>query len=341
MNRNFFRVLAVSALCCGCLAAQAPPADDVSEIDSQPARVFRTTVREAFNREDFAQLESIATTVRGEKSRFTGGQWKLNAFYGTVQGPGSLTSSDAVWMAHIERLKRWVAAFPESITPRVALAQAYIRYAWKARGNGFANTVTEANWKQFGERIASARSTLEQAKAMAANDPQWYRSMLTVALAQGWQRADEDDLVQAAIAAEPDYYSVYVAHAEFLLPRWYGKTGESEEFVRSSADRVGGQSGSVIYFMIAQTLDCCGSRNMLPALPWERVKEGFSALEGLYGSTNYQRNVMAYLAVRNHDEEFANRMFTRIGDNWNETVWKTKANFNSRHVAGLAKAGEE
>ena len=340
MDRNLFRVLAVTALSCGCLSAQSAPADDFNELDSQPARVFRTTVRDALNREDFAQLENIAATVRAEKARFLGGLWKLGTFYATVQGPGSLTSSDAVWTAHIARLKRWGAAYPESITPRVALAQSYIRYAWKARGNGFANTVTEQSWKQFGERIASARATLEQARPVAGNDPQWYRSMLTVALAQGWPRAEEDELAQSAIAAEPAYYSLYVAHAYYLLPRWHGKAGESEEFAASSADRLGGQSGSVIYFMIAQTLDCCGSKNILPTLPWDRIKEGFNALEGLYGSTNYQRNVIAYLAVRNHDQEFANQMFARIGDDWNETVWKTKANFNHRTVVEPAKAEE-
>ncbi len=338
MHRDFFRVLVVTALGCGCLAAQSAPADDENEIDSQPARVFRTTVRDALNREDFAQLENIAATVRTDKSRFAGGVWKLNTFYLTVQGPGSLTASDSVWQAHIARLKRWVAAYPESITPHIALAQSYMRYAWKARGHGYANTVTEEGWKQFNSRIQQSRTTLEEAKSISANDPQWYHDMQTVALTQDWPRAQVDQLLEAAIAAEPNYYYFYVAEANYLLPRWNGKPGEAEAFAASIADRVGGQSGSVIYFRIAEAMDCCGAKNLLPALSWDRIKEGFTAVEGLYGSINYQRNMMAYLALRNHDTEFANQMFARIGDDWSESVWRTKANFDNRTVVAAKKA---
>jgi len=337
MNRSLFRVLAVTTLTCGGLAAQsAPPADDVNELDSQPARVLRTTTRDALNRENFAQLESIAAMVRTDKSRFPGGNWKLNVFYLTVQGPGSLTDSDSVWEAHIARLKRWGAEFPESITPRVALAQSYIRYSWKARGHGYSNTVTNQGWQQFRSRIQQARSTLEESKSLSGNDPQWFHDMQTVALTQEWPRAQVDQLLEAAITAEPTYFYFYVAEANYLLPRWYGKPGEAEAFAQSIADRVGGQSGNFIYFRIAEAMDCCGAKNLLPALSWERIKEGFSALEGLYGSINYQRNVMAYLALRNNDQEFANQMFSRIGDDWDQSVWKTKENFDRRTVVSPA-----
>ncbi len=338
MRRNLLGVLAVTAVCCGCLAAQSAPADDENEIDSQPSRVFRTTVRDALNREDFAQLESIAATVRTDKSRFAGGVWKLNTFYLVAQGPGSLTASDSVWRAHIARLQRWVAAYPESGTPRIALAQSYMRYAWKARGQGYANTVTNDGWRQFNERVQQARATLEEAKALAAADPQWYRDMQSLALTQGWPREQEDQLLESAIAVEPNYYYFYVTHATYLLPRWYGKQGESEAFAASIADRVGGQSGSVIYFRLAEAMDCCGAKDLLPALSWDRIKEGFTAVEGLYGSINYQRNMMAYLAVRNHDTEFANQMFARIGDDWSQSIWRTKANFDSRTVVALKNA---
>ena len=95
---------------------------------------------------------------------------------------------------------------------------------------------------------------------------------------------------------------------------------------------MGGQSGDVIYFRIAQAMNCCGPKNLMPGMSWNRIKEGFAALEGLYGSVNYQRNMMAYLAVRNHDQEFANQMFSRIGDDWDQGVWHTKANFDNRFI---------
>ena len=91
--------------------------EEVAEADSQPERVFRTTVRNLFNEEKFAELEEIANTARSEKSRFRGGAWKLHSFYDAIRTPGSLTDTDAVWNAHVERLQRWITAKPDSSTP--------------------------------------------------------------------------------------------------------------------------------------------------------------------------------------------------------------------------------
>jgi hypothetical protein len=313
-------------------AAQTIPGlianDDQTELDSQPARAFFVTIRDALNREDFDQLEQIAASARSEKSRFTGGDWKLRSFYLVIQGPGRLTAPDAVWTHHIERLQRWAAAKPASITPRVAIGSAYTRYAWKARGNGFANTVTADGWKLFQERIENARSTLEQAESFPMKDPQLYNALQVVALAQRWNRAQMDQLVQQGMALEPDYFYFYVAETNFLMPKWHGQPGDAENFAQSAADRVGGPEGDFIYFRIAASENCCRSVQ-LPNLAWDRVKRGFAALEQLHGSTNRQRNVAAQMAVANHDREFAQQLFARIGNDWDAVVWGSKEKFDA------------
>jgi hypothetical protein len=59
------------------------------------------------------------------------------------------------------------------------------------------------------------------------------------------------------------------------------------------------------------------------------VQRGFAAIESLYESTNHERNVMAYLALRSGDAATAQQLFARIGNDWNESVWKTKAAFDA------------
>jgi Domain of unknown function (DUF4034) len=303
----------------------APPIDDA---DSQPANAFRTTVRNLFNEEKFDELDELAGNVRAQKSRFLGGGWKLNALYSVLQGPGSLTATDAVWNAHIESLQRWIAQKPGSITPRIALADAYIRFAWKARGNGLSNTVTSDGWKLFTERIAQAQQTLEAADSLSIKDPHWYRSMEIVALAQGWDRSRTDSLVQQAIMVEPDYFYIYGAYTNFLLPKWYGRSGEAEAFAASAADRVGGQEGDFVYFKIVSGLNCCKRQPQMQNISWDRVKQGFAALEQLYDSTNFEKNAMAFMAARQGDREFTQQLFDSIGDNWDEQVWRSKAEFD-------------
>jgi hypothetical protein len=62
--------------------------DEGSDVDSQPAAVFETTVRNLLNEEKFAQLEEIADAARSQKTRFPGGAWKLHSFYSVVQAQG-------------------------------------------------------------------------------------------------------------------------------------------------------------------------------------------------------------------------------------------------------------
>lgn len=309
--------------------------DDASEVDAQPVQAFRTTVRNALNHEDFAQLEEIASAARSEKSRFTGGDWKLHAFYLTVQGPGSETAPDMTWTHHMERLQRWTAAKPESVTPRVALGSAYLRYAWKVRGHGYSNTVTPEAGKLFGDRIEQARAVLEQAQALPVQDPQLYRNLLEVALTQGWSRGQEEQLFLQATARDPQYFYFYIGQANYLMPKWYGQPGDAEKFAQSAADQVGGAEGDFIYFHIAASENCCRSAQ-LPDLSWDRVKRGFAALEQLYGSTNQLRNVAAYMAVAHDDNEFAQQLFARIGNDWDATVWHSKEKFETSKVAAAA-----
>jgi hypothetical protein len=232
------------------------PADDEStEADSQPARAFRVTVRNLFNEEGFDQLDEIAGNVRAQKSRFTGGAWKLHDLYFAPQEPGSLTATDATWNAHFQRLQRWIARNPDSITPRVALAAAYIRFAWKARGSGSADKVTAEAWKLFGERVKKAQDVLAQSKSLSTKDPEWYRTMQTVALAQGWDHKQAEQLLAEANSLEPGYYYFDEAYANYLLPKWYGKPGESEEFAQTIAERIGGAEGDSIYFRVALSVE--------------------------------------------------------------------------------------
>jgi hypothetical protein len=66
----------------------------------------------------------------------------------------------------------------------------------------------------------------------------------------------------------------------------------------------------------------------MPNLSWDRVKQGFAAREQLYGSTNHEMNAIAFMATRQRHSEFAGQIFARIGDNWDEVVWRTKAKFD-------------
>ncbi len=207
-----------------------------------------------------------------------------------------------------------------------------MRFAWKARGNGLADTVTPDAWKLFKERVQQSRSILETAESLPVHDPKLYANLQVVALAQSWSRPQIDQLFQQAVSIEPLYFYYYNEQTNSLMPKWYGKPGEAEEFLHSAADHVGGPEGDFIYFRAAALENCCRS-TQLPGLSWDRVKRGFAALDQLYGATNHQRNVVAYMAVAQHDREFAQQVVSVIGNDWDASVWHTKGQFETAKTA--------
>jgi Domain of unknown function (DUF4034) len=306
--------------------------EQTAESGVQPEQpgAFRLRIewRNLFNQGSWTELETIADQLRSQRLRLEGGNWQLHSFYATISPAGPQTATDAAWEAQIAKLKEWEREKPESATPHVAEAEAYLKYAWKARGNGYSDTVTAEGWRLFGERVKEARAALERAPQTGRNDPEWYLAMQTVALAQSWDRNEVNGLVDAALNAEPGYFYFARAEANYLLPKWYGKSGETEKFAERVADRIGGSEGDATYFLIAATINCC-RKTQAPAMSWERVRRGYSALEQLYGTNNYQRNAIAFLALRAGDTTTAHQAFARIGNDWDQSVWRSKARFDA------------
>lgn len=317
-------------------------APESSEVQDGSARLLHAQVLQLFQTGQYGEIDALAQQLRTQRTRFRGGAWQLNVLYGAIDSPGSMTATDAGWQDLIARLQGWIDSDKQSPTPRIALARAYLTFAWKARGNGFANTVTQQGWALFSQRVQSARSTLEEAAAVSLHCPEWYRAMQTVALAQGWPRAQVDVLVNAAMNHDPEYYYFALAQANYLLPKWYGRPGETEAYAAKVADTIGGRDGDVVYFLIFSRVNCC-RRMQAPAMDEARVQRGFTALDQLYGSTNLERNEAAFLALRAGDTATAQELFTRIGNDWSAPVWRSKARFDASRtgqpVGGVPPVG--
>jgi hypothetical protein len=316
------RPLAADELATSSADVESP---DLTDTD---LRDFRVSLLGMFNAGRYADLDALAQQLQQQRSRFKGGAWRLHVLFGTLSSPGSATATDAAWKAQLAKLEKWAQSSPDSPTPRIALAQTYLRFAWKARGHGYANTVTTEGWSLFHARVKSARSTLEQSAVLAENSPHWYLEMQSVALDQQWDAAAFDALAERALLHEPRYHYFAISESNYLLPKWYGKSGDTERYAAQVADRIGGEEGDAVYFQIAAAINCCRD-TQAPALSWPRVQRGFAAVESLYGSTNHQRNVMAYLALRSGDSKTAQQLFARIGNDWSQSVWKTKAAFDA------------
>lgn len=326
---------------CGDVSSQSQL---TASLQDDRERMYRAQIQMLLDRRAFADLDQEADSVRASQERLGGGVWKLYVLFEVVamaMTNGNNRVPGQLWLQRIALLQDWVAANPSSITARVALAYTWHGYAWAARGGGYANTVPDGAWKLFETRIAQAYSTLLEADKLPAKCPHWYLVMLLVARDMGWSKDQMRALFERAVAFEPSYYIYYREYASDLLPKWGGEPGEAEAFAEESYNRIGGRQGAFIYFEIATVLYCLCPDNPQPTLSWPVLQEGFAEVEEQYGDTLLKLNRFAMLAYLYQDREVASRVFARLGDNWEPTVWVRRAIFDqARAWAGPVNPSE-
>lgn len=335
-------------------AASAPDVQDLARLRNEAAardadanlhqlQRYEENIRVLFNLENFEKIDQLADTARATRSRLTGGFWTIHILYQPLMSPPADSPTDSEWQLHLDRLNRWLTQRPNSITARVALAGAYVGYAWSARGNGMSDSVTENGWKLFNERLDTAGKVLADAFALPDKCPEWFLTMLRVVQYQQRSRQMQDAMFEKATAFEPDYQYYYRARAEMLLPQWDGEEGEMAVFAGKVADRIGGKKGDMIYYEIASFVNCfCDSEKHPHGLAWPRIKSGYTAVEEQYGASLVKMNQMAKFAAAAGDGPFAHELFERIGQNWDQDTWHDRKTFEGiRAWAGFSEIAKE
>jgi len=108
----------------------------------------------------------------------------------------------------------------------------YLTYAWKARGTGYANTVSGTGWKLMEERLNVAAEALEAAWKLNPRDARICLEMMRVELGQGQGRQRMEMWFQRGLKLEPSNSDLCFQKLEYLRPRWYGSIKEMIDFGR-------------------------------------------------------------------------------------------------------------
>jgi hypothetical protein len=309
----------------GAAATASPSAPD-------PQEPFKEEARALLRQEQFERLDRLADELVKTKARFAGGDWKSYRFQEALTKPqGGDKASDADWERHIAVLQRWHAARPDSMAAVLALTDAMIGYGWKARGTGYADSVTPEGWRLLHERTAGVDGLLTEIGQRVPRTPDWYCAMIDAGRMEGWDRERVDALFEEAVALEPTYLHVYSAMARYLMPRWQGEEGDWEAFAERSAERLGGREGSIVYGHVAWQISKFyrgADFYKKNRASWPRIKQGFIDREALYGYSVRTLNAFCQLAGAAADRETTRALLARIGDAWDADVWKERKYFD-------------
>lgn len=299
-------------------------------VAGKESEAYKQTVLKRLRKRDFKWIDNEASKARTYKERLPGGYWKLRSLYSVMEKPMTGEQpSEGDWEDLIRDLSAWSQQHPESVTAKVALATVWQQYAWKARGMGSANTVSDVARETFQKRLANAAEILTAATSLKEKCPHWFVTAIWVGLGQGWERGALDRVFDDAIKLEPTYYYLYQAKATYLLPRWIGVEGEWERFAEDSALHLGGHQGDIVRFTVYSQMmslhDVTFMNTHQHVVP--KLIDGFRSLEKLYGASPHRLNEACYFAVFGNDLATASELFKRVGEDYDPSVWRSNQHF--------------
>ncbi len=288
-------------------------------------RQFQVSVYEvgtAFMRGQFAYLEQIATRLRKYRSRYADGNWQLYWFYdGLMHGNDGFTIRKRP--DYRIALEKWANEFPDSCTPRIALAMTHVEYAWEARGEGWSYEITPDRMKGFEEHLATAEKWCAEAEAKSGKDPYLYSTWIRIAFNSCAPRSRVESLLDKGMQADPSCLMLYSTVSQSLWPRWGGSREKIRQFFLTVHDRTKEEMGEKMYALVADSQFCPGAVYGDSA-DWSLVKPGFDQILEEFPQAWFYLNRYCLLACVFGDKEKARELFGRIGDNPNYDAWVYK-----------------
>jgi hypothetical protein len=232
---------------------------------------------------DFDSLDAIAREFRASQVIFADGGRPLNLFYQALHLDESAPEDE--WAPRLGLLRHWFEADVESVTARVAMADALVMYAWHARGTEWARDVKQDAWRIVSERVTEAHRILEAARTLPEKCPYWYTVWMTKAMLSSEDQQRYDEVFDEALREFPSYTTIYLMKTWRLEEKWFGKRGDWEAFATESADRLGGEDGDILYARIVWRVHdhrTYGNPVAESAMDWARARRGFEAIRRQY-----------------------------------------------------------
>jgi hypothetical protein len=293
---------------------------------------FRQSVTSLFEAGQTDALEDRARQLRAQRLRFSSGTPILFDFYEAFN-PGSAHIPASAKESYAHRLLAWADSRPKSLVASMAAVKVAKYRAWKARGGGYANTVTDEGWKVFREHQLKAWSLMRAAEHVGAVDAALYNEMLKSCQDLEKPRAELDAILGKLVALDPGFDHAYISVANYLRPRWHGSAEELHEFALRATEQSRPAMGPIMYARIAIVVALQERSRIATDYPFEykRLKEAFHELDHRYPNSGRTVNFYAWFALTYGDTATARPLMDRIAREWTDDgdeVWGGRTSFD-------------
>lgn len=221
----------------------------------------------------------------------------------------------------------------------------FIDYAWDARGDGPASTVTEEGWKGMQERLGEAAQALAAAWAVAPDRPTPLNAlsaakMIAVEMGRGGDRDTMETWFKRAMLADGDNVLACQVKMNYLEPKWLGSREDVLAFGRQCLE-TGNWEGNLPLLLVNAHLrlshylpeDKRPEYFKDPAV-WDDFKAVFEPYLERFPDDFHTRTAYLQAALRAGDLAVARRQVKLLGDNYSRLLYTEQEYEQARAQAG-------
>jgi hypothetical protein len=122
--------------------------------------------------------------------------------------------------------------WPDSAAAYYIKGRFYYRFAWLARGGGYANQVSTNAWQGFYEKLTIADTAYRKAWTLNPHDVRIPTQMIEMAVSEQKDRSEMELWFQRAMQLDTNNYDACMEKLRYLRPEWYGSRDEMLAFGR-------------------------------------------------------------------------------------------------------------
>jgi hypothetical protein len=285
---------------CWSSATVAAPADPSDPFYTSPAGLGQRYLED----DDWAALDALVDKLAASGERAEDGRFWLYKVSRVAEQwfndlPGD--SDEALQ----EKFRSWQKERPDSAYASVLAAMQMHATAWRARGRGFASSVTPEGWALFRERNAKAWKMIQVAKPKSARIAAWYEEAISIGMDADIPSLQITALFNEGINRFPGYHPLYFNYARQFSPRWGGDYADADVFIKSQVLAKINPEGEVLYARLYWLMDQYGGGDpdffTASRVEWPRMRSGFELLMKQFPASAWNQATFVVFACRAGD----------------------------------------